>query len=239
MKKKILEQINKIKQKFENSNTTTTINTNNIQKEKKRESKTTSGIDYLIEEFTKASEYQLSQEEIKTIDYYYQPSDERENSTIMVAVVAFHHKRGSIIEYLHPTKEEILKSHYEYFLSVLDENIIEKNNNKINNPEQVLEDILNQLTYFCLPDAVHNTNEDAQFFLIQNYKKLLYGISCYKQINTTSTIVDNENTRNCVQKAICIVSKLPLYGHYYSKLSPTISAFFNQDTLKDKQVNNK
>lgn len=104
--------------------------------------------------------------------------------------------------------------------------------------ELALEDILNQITYFCLPDAVHTTNEDSQFFFIQNYNALLYGISCYKQIKTNSSEIDDDNTRHCVQKAICFVTKLPLFGQFYSKLSSTISAFFNQNTLKDKQVTN-
>ncbi len=65
---------------------------------------------------------------------------------------------------------------------------------------------------------------------------MLYGVSCYKQIKTTSNDIDNDNTRDCVQKAICIVSKFPLFGQFYSKLNSTMSAFFNQNTLKDKQV---
>ena len=102
--------------------------------------------------------------------------------------------------------------------------------------DAALEDILNQITYFCLPDAVHTTNEDSQFFLIQNYNALLYGISCYKQIKTNSNEIDDNNTRHCVQKAICFLTRLPLFGQFYSKLSSTINAFFNQNTLKDKQV---
>jgi len=102
--------------------------------------------------------------------------------------------------------------------------------------ENALEDILNQLTFLCLPDMIHTTNEDEQFFFIQNFKNLIFGTSCYKQVKTDSIELDNENTRNCVQKAICIVSKFPLFGQMYSKLNTTLSVFFSQNTLKDKNV---
>lgn len=29
---------------------------------------------------------------------------------------------------------------------------------------------------------------------------------------------------------------MPLFGHFYSKISSTLSAFMDQSTLKDKQV---
>ena len=145
--------------------------------------------------------------------------------------MGFHHKKGSIIEYTYPRKEEIIKTNYEYLKDLIDFEGCEAKN-----IEEAMDDILNQLTFFCLPDMVHMKNEDAQFFFVQNYKSILYGISCYKQVKTNSQELDDENTRDCVQKAICIVTKLPLFGQMYSKLNTTISAFFNQNTLKDKQV---
>ena len=47
---------------------------------------------------------------------------------------------------------------------------------------------------------------------------------------------DQENTRDCVQKAMCIVSTLPLFGQMASKLSMTMLAYFNQDSLKNKKI---
>lgn len=146
-------------------------------------------------------------------------------------MIAFHHKKGSILEYTYPSKEEILKVNDDYL-----NNSIKFENSPFKNTDEALEDIFNQLTFFCLPDMVHTNNEDAQFFFLQNLKNILYGISCYKQIKTSSLELDDENTRNCVQKAICVVSKLPLFGQMYSKLNTTVSVYFNQNTLKDKQV---
>ena len=126
---------------------------------------------------------------------------------------------------------EIFKNHQNFF----DPKNLPKDSKKFDR-DLILDDILNQLTYFCLPDAVHTTNEDSQFFFIQNYQTILYGISCYRQIKTNSLEVDDQNTRDCVQKAMCIVSKVPLFAHFHSKLSSTMTAFFNQNTLKDKVI---
>jgi hypothetical protein len=217
MKKKFFEQFSKIKQKFE-SNKKEEENVPPKKKENKNP------LDNLINTLSNKTDI-IDTETIKDLDYYYTPNEDNDNPILLVGVIAFHHKKGSIVEFLYPSKEEIIKTHHDYLTKI-----------STTEPEKTIDDILNQLTYFCLPDLVHMSHEDAQFFFIQNYKTILYGISCYKQLKTTSTEVDDENTRACVQKAICIVSKLPLFGQFFSKLSSTISAFFNQNTLKDKQI---
>ena len=47
---------------------------------------------------------------------------------------------------------------------------------------------------------------------------------------------EQENTRDYIQKAMCIVSKVPLFGQMASKLSVTMLAYFNQESLKDKKI---
>lgn len=247
MKKKFFEGFNKIKQKFENIQT----NINSItspEESKKKETK--NNIDYIINEFSLQnikSKYYMEVEEMREVDYYYKQSESNEkdnyndsqNLVVLVAAIGFHHKKGSIVEFFHPSKEEIFENHPNLFS---EKNLKRNSKSEIRDSEKnfnqniILDDILNQLTYFCLPDAVHTTNEDAQFFFIQNYNTLLYGISCYRQIKTNSLEKDDQNTRDCVQKAICIVSKVPLFGHFHSKLSSTMTAFFNQNTLKDKYI---
>ena len=88
-----------------------------------------------------------------------------------------------------------------------------------------------------MPDGAHILKNDSQFFLIQNLPKLLYGISCYRQLQTTTAMKEDEqeNTRDYIQKAMCIVSKVPLFGQMASKLSVTMLAYFNQESLKDKK----
>ncbi len=165
------------------------------------------------------------------IDLQEKNESNEKNEILFVAVIAFHHKKGSLVEYTYPSKEEIIKTNYDYLAE-----LINFKDCDIKNVDDAIEDIFNQLTFFCLPDMVHMKNEDAQFFFIQNFKNILYGTSCYKQVKTNSLELDDENTRQCVQKAICIVTKLPLFGQMYSKLNTTVSVFFNQNSLKDKQV---
>ena len=160
---------------------------------------------------------------------YYKKTKLESNPIFFIAVVSFHHKKGSIVEFTFPSQNEILSSEESMtYLKSLSDDI----------PQKTLDNILYQLTYLCLPDGSHSIDKDSQFFLIQNFNTPLYGISCYEQLQVTQAMKedDQENTRECVQKAMCIVSKIPLFGQMVSKLSVTMSAFFNQDSLKDKKI---
>jgi hypothetical protein len=232
MKKKFFEGFNKIKQKFENIKDN--IQTNIVSPEEMKNKEIKNKIDFIINEFSLQnikSQHYMESDTMREVDCYYRPNDDTENPIVLVAVIGFHHKKGSIVEFFHPSKEEIFKNHQNFF----DPKNLPKDSKKFDR-DLIFDDILNQLTYFCLPDAVHTTNEDSQFFFIQNYQTILYGISCYRQIKTNSLEVDDQNTRDCVQKAMCIVSKVPLFAHFHSKLSSTMTAFFNQNTLKDKII---
>jgi hypothetical protein len=66
---------------------------------------------------------------------------------LAVFSVMFHHKKGSIIEYSFPD------------LAVL-ETLFETKHH--------FEDVLNRITTYALPDAVHNLNEDYMYFTIQS-----------------------------------------------------------------------
>ena len=160
--------------------------------------------------------------------YYYDPFPSLSSPILLIALISFHHKKGSIIEYSYPPKELINKNSNISYL-------IENRNITI---EKFVEDLLQQLTYICLPDGVHCTKSDTQFFIIQDYNYPLYGISCYEQIKSErdDTI---ENTRHFIQKSICILSILPLYSPLYAKLSITVETFFNQTSLKDKNIINE
>lgn len=173
--------------------------------------------------------------DIKTDDNEYHvkkfsPEEFSINPIFLVAAIGFHHTKGSIVEYSYPETKEII------YLNKNLLNFICFNDPNVKSFESILDNILNRLTFLCLPDAVHLTNNDTQFFIIQNYSKLFFGVSCYRQIKTSSKTVDCDNTRECVQKAICIISTIPLFGNLYSKLNMTVSAYFNQETLMDKEI---
>ena len=159
--------------------------------------------------------------------YYYDPFPSLQSPILLIALISFHHKKGSIIEYSFPPKESLHKnSNISYLIE-----------NKIISVEKFVEDLFQKLTYICLPDGIHCTKSDTQFFIIQDYNYPLYGISCYEQIKSQrdDTI---ENTRNFIQKSLCILTILPLYSPLYAKLSVTLETFFNQTSLKDKNIIN-
>ena len=158
--------------------------------------------------------------------YYYNPFPNLNKPILFIAIISFHHKKGSIIEYTYPSKENILKN---------EENLLFLIENTEKTKENLIDDLFFQLTCVCLPDGIHASNRDTQFFIIQDYKYPLYGISCYEQIKSFRD--DSiENTRFSIQKSICIISFLPFYSSLFSKLSFSVEAFFAQESLQDKQI---
>ena len=169
------------------------------------------------------------------LNKYYKPEPQSSNPILYIAVISFNQKKGAIVEFTYPDIDSLKNNEEskEYLSSLCD-----KENKALDSIDKVIENINYQLTYLCMPDGAHILKNDSQFFLIQNLPKLLYGISCYRQLETTPAMKEDEqeNTRDCVQKAMCIVSKVPLFGQMASKLSVTMLAYFNQESLKDKQI---
>ena len=157
---------------------------------------------------------------------------------IFLALVSFHQKKGSVIECTFPKKEE------------LQNNSILKSlcNNKYPSPKALLEDLFTQLTNNALTDGIHLVNKDTDFFFIHNYLKPIYCLSHYIQIKTDSKEENNENIvddfqkneRNCIQKALCIVSTIPVFGNsiiyqnFYTQLINQMDTFMSQKSLNDK-----
>ena len=169
------------------------------------------------------------------LNKYYKPEPQSSNPILYIAVISFNQKKGAIVEFTYPDIDSLKNNEEskEYLSSLCD-----KENKALDSIDKVIENINYQLTYLCMPDGAHILKNDSQFFLIQNLPKLLYGISCYRQLETTPAMKEDEqeNTRDCVQKAMCIVSKVPLFGQMASKLSVTMLAYFNQESLKDKKI---
>lgn len=123
-----------------------------------------------------------------------------------VIVVGFHHKKGCQVEYSFPplvpgTPNECPLG-WKY------------------------------LPTLALPDGSHNYDEDTVYFHLPSLndpKRTIYGISCFRQIpveklkNRTSDI-----TRGTVQKSVCVLSTLPLYGHIQVKMALITHAYFEE-----------
>ena len=78
--------------------------------------------------------------------YYYIKFPNESSPILFIAIIYFHHKKGSIIEYTYPSKEDLIKNNKNIEL-LLDEN-------KKLTTENIIDDIFNQLTNFCLPDII-------------------------------------------------------------------------------------
>ncbi|XP_076160725.1 late secretory pathway protein AVL9 homolog isoform X1 [Ptiloglossa arizonensis] len=123
-----------------------------------------------------------------------------------VIVVGFHHKKGCQVEYsfppLVPGAPNECPLGWKY------------------------------LPTLALPDGSHNYDEDTVYFhlpSLNDAKRTIYGISCFRQIpveklkNRTSDI-----TRGTVQKSVCVLSTLPLYGHIQVKMALITHAYFDE-----------
>ena len=234
MKKKLFSGFNFVKKKITEVTQTAVNNAVNLLEDNQ------SG-DYLKDLYLALRNKQLyiDQETYKTkytpLNKYYKQEPQTSNPILYIAVISFNQKKGAIVEFIYPDIDTLKnnKESNEYLSSLCD-----KENKSLDSVDKVIENINYQLTYLCMPDGAHILKNDSQFFLIQNLPKLLYGISCYRQLETTPAMKEDEqeNTRDCVQKAMCIVSKVPLFGQMISKLSVTMLAYFNQESLKDKKI---
>ncbi|XP_054285601.1 late secretory pathway protein AVL9 homolog [Macrosteles quadrilineatus] len=124
-----------------------------------------------------------------------------------VLVVGFHHKKGCQIEYSYPPLNEgesdsECPSGWKY------------------------------LPTLALPDGSHNYDDDTVYFHLPSLTdpdQTVYGISCFRQIpvekikNRTADI-----TRGTVQKSVCVLSSVPLYGQIQVKMSLITHAYFEE-----------
>nr|XP_023015382.1 late secretory pathway protein AVL9 homolog isoform X1 [Leptinotarsa decemlineata] len=131
---------------------------------------------------------------------------DEEAPILYVLVVGFHHKKGCQVEYSFP---ELVPGH----------------------PNECPPG-WKYLPTLALPDGSHNFNEDTVFFHLPSLTKpieTVYGISCFRQIpvekikNKTSDI-----TRGTVQKSVCVLSRIPLFGQIQVKMCLITHAYFEE-----------
>ncbi|KAH8327449.1 hypothetical protein KR059_001773 [Drosophila kikkawai] len=125
-----------------------------------------------------------------------------------ILVVGFHHKLGCQVEFSHPplvsgsTGRHECPSGWKY------------------------------LPTLALPDGSHNFVEDTVFFNLPSLfepAESIYGVSCYRQIPVERLKIRTADvTRSTVQKSVCILARLPIYGYIEVKLSLIADAFFDQ-----------
>ncbi|CAG0900754.1 unnamed protein product [Darwinula stevensoni] len=114
-----------------------------------------------------------------------------EGPILHVLIVVFHHKKGAVVEYAYPALQE-------------------------DDPTELPEP-WKQLPSLAIPDGAHKYEWDTVYFHLPSIslsQRTVFGISCYRQINAKDVKNPSRDiTRTTVQKAICVLSSLPLYGH--------------------------
>lgn len=86
------------------------------------------------------------------------------------------------------------------------------------------------LSTLALPDGSHNFIEDTVFFNLPSLTdptESVYGVSCFRQIPVERLKIRTADvTRSTVQKSVCCLARLPIYGYIEVKLSLIADAFF-------------
>uniref|UniRef100_A0A1I8EER7 UDENN domain-containing protein n=1 Tax=Wuchereria bancrofti TaxID=6293 RepID=A0A1I8EER7_WUCBA len=127
------------------------------------------------------------------------------SSILYVAVIGFHHKRGCQIEYCYPP---------------------------LTDREGELPAAWQNLPSLALPDGAHNVDHDLIYFLLPSLddpNRSVFGISCYRQISAKDLLNKSTDvTRSSVQKSVCVLSRVPLFGVLTAKLQLITKAYFNE-----------
>ncbi|XP_074844251.1 late secretory pathway protein AVL9 homolog isoform X2 [Carettochelys insculpta] len=136
------------------------------------------------------------------------PSSQR-GPVLHIVVVGFHHKKGCQVEFAYPPL------------------ILGEGHDSHSLPEE-----WKYLPFLALPDGAHNYQEDTVFFHLPprcGDRTTVYGVSCYRQIEAKALKVRQADvTRETVQKSVCVLSQLPLYGLLQAKLQLITHAYFEE-----------
>uniref|UniRef100_A0A8D3EEQ9 AVL9 homolog (S. cerevisiase) n=1 Tax=Scophthalmus maximus TaxID=52904 RepID=A0A8D3EEQ9_SCOMX len=135
--------------------------------------------------------------------------DDAKGPVLHIVVVGFHHKKGCQVEYSYPPLMPD-EGHDSHLL-----------------PEE-----WKYLPFLALPDGAHNYQEDTVYFHLPPLAedmKCVYGVSCYRQIEAKALKVRQADvTRETVQKSVCVLSRVPLYGLLQAKLQLITHAYFEE-----------
>ena len=85
--------------------------------------------------------------------------------------------------------------------------------------EKLTGEFLRLIPQLALPDGSHITDSGYVYFMLRDGKNTFHCTSCYRQIKSEDLLVKDESvSRTFVQKAVVVMSKMPLYGEVRAKL---------------------
>ena len=138
-----------------------------------------------------------------------------EEAILAVALVGFHHSKGSLLEFTHPQTRDL--SCFKHLI------------------HQALPDGAHNVGAgsVCFVVNLMATGED------ESPPSNCMVVSCFRQIPTgeLGTAGQEEGfTRTTVQKAVCVVSQVPAYGLIEARLRMVTEAYFNGKNFSDKSL---
>jgi len=96
------------------------------------------------------------------------------------------------------------------------------------------------LPSLALPDGSHNFEKDTAYFHLPDLKdprKTVFGISCFRQMDASKLVMRSADiTRGTVQKSVCVLSRLPLYGQIQVKMSLITEAYFREGDFSKREL---
>ncbi|XP_059165254.1 late secretory pathway protein AVL9 homolog [Physella acuta] len=132
-----------------------------------------------------------------------------EDPVLHVMVIGFHHKKGCQVEFSYPP--------------LIEGNSVESHEI----PEE-----WKHIPSLALPDGAHNFVKDTVYFVLpgrSDTPHTIYGVSCYRQMDAKDLINKTADvTRSTVQKSVCVLSRLPLFGLIQAKLELITHAYFDE-----------
>ncbi|XP_060083505.1 late secretory pathway protein AVL9 homolog [Ylistrum balloti] len=133
----------------------------------------------------------------------------RDSPVLHVVVIGFHHKKGCQVEFSYPPLIA---------------------GNEVDSHE--VPEVWKHLPSLAIPDGAHNYIQDTIFFHLPSRDgncTTVYGVACYRQMDASDLVNKTADvTRSTVQKSVCVLSRLPLFGLVKAKLELITHAYFEE-----------
>ena len=154
-----------------------------------------------------------------------------------ILVVGFHHQKGATVEFSHPPLQVTTQGETQA-------------SKELHSITSLLPAEWRCLPYLALPDGCHNYEEDSVYFSLPGLPNdprqstdesaqslVVHGVACCRQLDAKDVLTGSEElTRSTVQKSVCVLSRLPLFGFIEAKLSLVTHAYFNSKDFSDVSI---
>ena len=168
---------------------------------------------------------------------------EKTSSIAHIIVVGFHHQKGATVEFSYPT--------LPWTGGAGSEQAVEEQSITCLLPTE-----WKCLPYLALPDGCHNFEEDSVYFSLpgllessdgsktishdfptKSPSTVVHGVACCRQVDAKDVLSGSEElTRSTIQKSVCILSRIPVFGFIEAKLNLVTHAYFKSKDFSEVSI---